>query len=114
MNDESDDSMILGIILLLFPNSAFANNDLVGSTFVCGANTCTFFPDNKYTYNLHIASLRKQIKTISYSYDGTNLELHYIGVNGNNRVLRYKATYLPNKGKLILADGERQEICAEH
>lgn len=110
--------MIKKILAVIFSavgitGNAFANDDLVASTFMCAAHTYTFFPDNKYTDVLHIGSLIKKIPTIDYYYDGEQLKLRYFDVDGDKRESIFKATYLAKKGKLILTKGDDQEICTE-
>ena len=113
-------SIALACILLSTSKLALANDELVGSTFICGdyvREIFTFFPNNKYNRIVKIGNDRSMItitNSISYSYNGEVLTVKYYGSkDGKPKSLSYNAMYLPKKGKLILDDGTTQKICIE-
>ena len=102
------------LMLLMLPIQALANDNLVASTFQCRIATYTFFPDTMYSYTISSRSWSKEIKTLSYSYNGSELILRYVDINGRDRETRYDVTYVKSKGKLILKNERITEICVEY
>jgi hypothetical protein len=109
--------MLFNLQQFAFSKSPKTNIDeLVGSTFECPGtygNIYTFFPDQKYNHSLK--NIQSGVTPISYEYDGKDLSLTYIGVDGKQRTLNYEAMYLKEKRKLIMKDEQgKQQICVEH
>ncbi len=106
--------LIIIVFVLFIANNVSANDDLVGSIFVCPGtygSTYTFFPNNKYTEVNHTYGV--MVEPVSYKYDGKVLTFIYIGVDRSTVTTKYNVTYLKNKGKLIIEHDEFTEICDE-
>jgi len=113
-------SIALACTLMSTSKSALANDELVGSIFVCGDDikeVFTFFPNNKYTRIVKFGNdrfIKSTTLSISYSYNGEVLTVKFYGIkDGKPKSLSYNATYLPKKGKLILDDGTSHKLCIE-
>lgn len=114
-------SKLLLILMFALSSPALANNDLVGSTFVCDDTvmtyTTTFFTQKRMHRTMQSNVINSRFDWDgTYEYDGKSLVIRYVGGNGKEAIYNYSATYLPNKRKMILVD-ERDNvemICTEH
>lgn len=109
---------VAAAVLAAFSMSAQSTDALVGSTFVCEGRygmIYTFLPGGHYKEENR--GFAMSTTPLSYTFDGKTLVLRYIDVNGKERTNSMSATYLREKGKLLLKDpgasDDQTKICNE-